>query len=198
MGSGWAPLRQATAPCSRDPIFARTVFNTVIFLGVGINLKLLLALSALGLLRRHAAVDPLAQHHLHPALGGAVDPDDLLVPLDAELRMGDVQRPALGPVRHRGAVVAGQAGLAFGSVIFVHIWKYLPFWTLILLAGRMAIPTDLYEAARIDGASPSQSSPTSPGRSSRTSTSRALLLSTIWSSATSTASTCSPAAARRS
>ena len=46
--------------------------------------------------------------------------------------------------------------LAFGSVIFVHIWKYLPFWTLILLAGRMAIPTDLYEAARIDGASPLQ------------------------------------------
>jgi multiple sugar transport system permease protein len=46
--------------------------------------------------------------------------------------------------------------LAFGSVIFVHIWKYLPFWTLILLAGRMAIPTDLYEAARIDGASPWQ------------------------------------------
>jgi multiple sugar transport system permease protein len=46
--------------------------------------------------------------------------------------------------------------LAFASVIFVHIWKYLPFWTLILLAGRMSIPTDLYEAARLDGASPRQ------------------------------------------
>ena len=46
--------------------------------------------------------------------------------------------------------------LAFGSVITVHIWKYLPFWTLILLAGRMSIPTDLYEAAKIDGASPLQ------------------------------------------
>jgi multiple sugar transport system permease protein len=29
----------------------------------------------------------------------------------------------------------------------------MPFWTLILLAGRMAIPQDLYDAAAIDGAS---------------------------------------------
>src|SRR6266436_2320294 len=36
--------------------------------------------------------------------------------------------------------------LAMGSIILVHIWKYLPFWTLILLAGRLAIPHDLYEA----------------------------------------------------
>ena len=40
---------------------------------------------ALGLLRV-GALGPLAQRDLHPALG--VDPDDLLVPLDAELRMG--------------------------------------------------------------------------------------------------------------
>ena len=37
--------------------------------------------------------------------------------------------------------------------IVVHIWKSLPFWTLILLAGRLAIPGDLYEAASVDGAS---------------------------------------------
>ena len=29
----------------------------------------------------------------------------------------------------------------------------MPFWTLILLAGRMAIPADQYEAASVDGAS---------------------------------------------
>ena len=28
----------------------------------------------------------------------------------------------------------------------------MPFWTVILLAGRMAIPQELYEAADIDGA----------------------------------------------
>jgi ABC-type polysaccharide transport system permease subunit len=35
----------------------------------------------------------------------------------------------------------------------VHIWKSLPFWTLILVAGRLAIPTEQYEAASVDGAS---------------------------------------------
>jgi len=42
--------------------------------------------------------------------------------------------------------------LALGSVIVTYIWKNMPFWTVILLAGRMAIPTELYEAAEVDGA----------------------------------------------
>jgi len=42
--------------------------------------------------------------------------------------------------------------LALASVIVSHIWKWLPFWTVILLAGRMAIPQELYDAAAVDGA----------------------------------------------
>jgi multiple sugar transport system permease protein len=42
--------------------------------------------------------------------------------------------------------------LALSSVIASHVWKWLPFWTIIFLAGRMAIPRDLYEAAEVDGA----------------------------------------------
>jgi multiple sugar transport system permease protein len=34
----------------------------------------------------------------------------------------------------------------------MHIWKSLPFWTLILFSGRLAIPGELYEAAAVDGA----------------------------------------------
>ena len=30
----------------------------------------------------------------------------------------------------------------------------MPFWTLIFLGGRMAIPQDIYDAADVDGASP--------------------------------------------
>jgi multiple sugar transport system permease protein len=71
--------------------------------------------------------------------------------------------------------------LALGSVIFVHIWKYLPFWTLILLAGRMAIPTDLYEAAKIDGASPFQQFWYVTWPQIRNLYVTSLLLSTIWS-----------------
>ena len=42
--------------------------------------------------------------------------------------------------------------LALSLAIVVHIWKSLPFWTLILLSGRLAISADLYEAASVDGA----------------------------------------------
>ena len=41
---------------------------------------------------------------------------------------------------------------ALGANIAAYTWKTMPFWTVILLAGRMAIPQDLYEAAEIDGA----------------------------------------------
>ena len=41
---------------------------------------------------------------------------------------------------------------ALWSVIFAAIWQGTPFWTIMFLAGMQAIPTELYEAAKIDGA----------------------------------------------
>ncbi len=46
----------------------------------------------------------------------------------------------------------GDRSLALGSVIAVDIWHWTPFCFLILLAGIEALPRDVYEAARIDGA----------------------------------------------
>jgi multiple sugar transport system permease protein len=43
--------------------------------------------------------------------------------------------------------------LALAFAMVVHVWKSLPFWTLILVAGRLAIPSEQYEAASVDGAS---------------------------------------------
>jgi multiple sugar transport system permease protein len=43
--------------------------------------------------------------------------------------------------------------LAFALSMLMHIWKSLPFWTLIFVAGRLAIPSEQYEAASVDGAS---------------------------------------------
>jgi len=57
--------------------------------------------------------------------------------------------------------------LALSMAILVHIWKSLPFWTLILIAGRLGISQELYEAAAVDGASRWQSSGSSPGRRCR-------------------------------
>lgn len=40
-----------------------------------------------------------------------------------------------------------------GSIIAVDVWKTTPFVALLLLAGLQSIPADIYEAARVDGAS---------------------------------------------
>lgn len=47
----------------------------------------------------------------------------------------------------------GEPTLALGSVIFVNIWRGLPFFIITILAGLVSIPDHLYEAAEIDGAS---------------------------------------------
>src|SRR5207248_2930680 len=39
-----------------------------------------------------------------------------------------------------------------GADIAAQIWKWLPFWTVIFVAGRLTIPQDLNDAAEIDGA----------------------------------------------
>ena len=39
-------------------------------------------------------------------------------------------------------------------IIFVEIWQWTPVSFLILLAGLQSIPPELYEAAKVDGASP--------------------------------------------
>lgn len=38
------------------------------------------------------------------------------------------------------------------SVILVHVWKDAPFMAIVFLAGMQGVPSDLYEAAKVDGA----------------------------------------------
>ncbi|WEK51495.1 MAG: sugar ABC transporter permease [Candidatus Kaistia colombiensis] len=46
----------------------------------------------------------------------------------------------------------GDANVALYAVIVVDVWKWLGFHAVIYLAGLQTIPSELYEAARIDGA----------------------------------------------
>jgi len=47
--------------------------------------------------------------------------------------------------------------LAYPSIILVNVWRGFPFFAINLLAGLQAIPEELYEAAKVDGASRWQS-----------------------------------------
>lgn len=47
-------------------------------------------------------------------------------------------------------------GLALVSVIAINVWRGVPFTMIIFLSGLQTVPTELLEAASIDGASPRQ------------------------------------------
>lgn len=70
--------------------------------------------------------------------------------------------------------------LAMPSLIIVGWWKGLPFMTLMLLAGLQAIPDDIYEAARVDGANALQRFLYMTLPQMRTITTISLVLTTIW------------------
>jgi len=46
----------------------------------------------------------------------------------------------------------GRPALAFGVVIFIVSWQFIPFHSLIYQAGVRQIPQSMYEAAQLDGA----------------------------------------------
>lgn len=164
-----------------DPIYLESAWNTAVFLAVGINLKLFLALLLSGFL---AVTRPwirwLSVIFILPwAVPSIPTIFSFRWMLNSEWGMINGLLWELFGVEGPWWLVDPQ--LAFASVIFVHIWKYLPFWTLILLAGRMAIPTDLYEAATIDGARPLQKFAYVTWPQLKNLYITSTLLSTIWS-----------------
>ena len=42
------------------------------------------------------------------------------------------------------------------AILIIDAWQWIPFMTLLLLAGMQSIPEDIYEAARVDGANTRQ------------------------------------------
>jgi multiple sugar transport system permease protein len=61
---------------------------------------------------------------------------------------------ALGLMDPPGPNWLGQKYFAMTAVIIVNVWRGLPFFVITILAGLVAIPKELYEAAQADGAGP--------------------------------------------
>ena len=59
---------------------------------------------------------------------------------------------AMGLLDPPGPNWLGQKYYAMAAVVLVNIWRGLPFFAITILAGLVAIPKDLYEAAETDGA----------------------------------------------
>ena len=136
-----------------DPIFFRTVINSIVFIVVSVNIKMLVALLLSGFfLNQRWWVKWLSLVFILP----------WAVPsIPTILSMRFMLNPEWGVINTLIFRMTGLDGpnwlndptLALGFSMLAHIWKSLPFWTLILLAGRMASPAEQYEAASVDGAS---------------------------------------------
>ena len=137
----------------QDPVFLNAVVNTIVFLGIAVNVKLFLALLLSGFfVHEQRWIRWLSVIFILPwAIPSIPTILSFRWMLNAEWGMVNslIFRFTLedGPLW----LLNRWSGLAW--ICIVHIWKYLPFWTLILLAGRLAIPKDLYESADVDGAS---------------------------------------------
>ena len=136
-----------------DYQFGEAVINTLVITGIGLTLELLLGLgAALALAGR--------------PVGRRIFSILLLVPLGVPtIVSAAVMRTVFGTVGYLneallrlGAIQApvdwtGERWLALVTVAVADAWKVTPLILLILLAGLQAIPGELYEAARTDGAS---------------------------------------------
>jgi multiple sugar transport system permease protein len=139
---------------SEDPIFLRTVVNTLVFLIVAINVKMVMALFLSGFFtHKRWWVKVLAVLFVLPWAVPSI-PTILSVRFMLNPEWGVVNTLIFKLTGDDGPNWLNDPTLALSLSMVVHIWKSLPFWTLILLAGRLAIPGELYEAASVDGAGP--------------------------------------------
>jgi multiple sugar transport system permease protein len=70
---------------------------------------------------------------------------------DDRLGLLNVMLLKIGAI-HSPVLWLSDINLALWSVIAATIWQGTPFWTICYLAGLQAIPSEIYEAAHVDGA----------------------------------------------
>ena len=136
-----------------DPIFARSVVNTLVFIIVGVNLKMLIALLLSGFfVQARPWIRWLSLLFILPWAVPSI-PTILSFRFMLNPEWGVINQLIFKLTADDGPNWLNDPTLALSLAMMVHIWKSLPFWTLILIAGRLAIAGELYEAASVDGAS---------------------------------------------
>jgi multiple sugar transport system permease protein len=140
----------------RDPTARRALINTFVFTFGAVTLEFVLGLGvalllwrddwfnrvALGLLLVPATVTPLVVGLVFKAL------------LNPEYGMLGYPLAELGLSGPRGLLADPQWALA--TLIAIDAWEWTPLMALILLAGLKTLPTDILEAAAVDGATGAQ------------------------------------------
>ncbi|GAB4550254.1 MAG: sugar ABC transporter permease [Anaerolineae bacterium] len=136
-----------------DPVFWRALGNTIVFLTVTVNLELVLAIGLSQILARVnwgqsvLRVLLMVPMMFAPVLVGFQFRwffNDTVGLVNNVLLLLGVQNPPVWLVDEPLGMIA---------IMIAVIWMNVPVTTIILLAGTLALPPELFEAAEVDGAS---------------------------------------------
>jgi multiple sugar transport system permease protein len=135
-----------------DPRYLTAVANTLLYVGIGVNLKMVLAFLLSGFfMRKRWWIKALLVVFILPWATPAL-PAYMSIHWLLNGQWGMLNNILYSLFGFDGPVYLNEHWSGLACNIGAYIWKNLPFWTMILLAGRMAVPQELYEAAEVDGA----------------------------------------------
>jgi multiple sugar transport system permease protein len=135
------------------PLFWKALGNTLYFVVVGVPLSLAVSLGAALLLdSRFARFQPFFRTALFAPVVTTIVAVAVIWRYLLGTRYGFVNY-ALGAIGIAPIDWLGDPRFAMPAIILFAVWKNFGYNMVILLAGLQSIPRDLYEAARIDGAS---------------------------------------------
>src|SRR5437016_10235967 len=122
-----------------DPVFARAALNTLFFLLVGINLKMMVALFLSGFfIQERSWIKWLSVLFILPWAVPSI-PTILSVRFMLNPEWGVVNQVIFKLTAEDGPNWLNDRWLALSMAMLVHVWKSLPFWTMIMIAGRLSI-----------------------------------------------------------
>jgi multiple sugar transport system permease protein len=142
----------------KDARFIGSIWNTAIIIAPSLVCELLLGLGLALLLGRMTRGRPIVTALL--AIPAMVSP---VMAAMAWRMMFGVKYGAINNLGRQLGILDvyfdwfATPTLAVATVVLVEVWHNTPFMMLVLLAGLQSIPQELYESARVDGASPWQS-----------------------------------------
>jgi len=128
-----------------DPQLGSAVEVTAIFVGVAVPLQLILGF-LLAILFNQAIFG-------RPVLRTIMILPIFATPIAVAYSFFTIFYEAGGPLGWMGIPFLSNPHWALFSVILVDVWQWTPFCFLVFLAALQGVPDELYEAARIDGAS---------------------------------------------
>jgi len=140
----------------QDPLFWRALGNTMYFVVVGVPLSIAVSLGAALLLHSKAArFKPFFRTAYFAPVVTTVVAVAVIWRYLFHTRYGLVNW-GLTSIGLPAIDWLGDPTWAMPTIILFAVWKNFGYNMIIFLAGLQSIPEDLYEAARIDGATPAQ------------------------------------------